>query len=81
MIGSPGIGDNNNINDNSNNNDNNIDEASINQTHNFNESYKCDEDPDQVVCWGQPATADEYIKNECPKNNFRRTTQSNTTTQ
>ena len=50
MIGSPGIGNNNNINDNSNNNDNNIDEASINQTHNFNECYKCDEDPDQVVC-------------------------------
>ena len=36
MIGSPGIGNNN--------------EASINQTHNFNENYKCDEDPDQVVC-------------------------------
>ena len=50
MIGSPGIGNNNNINDNSNKNDNNIDEASINQTHNFNGSYKCDEDPDQVVC-------------------------------
>ena len=31
MIGSPGIGNNNNITDNSNNNDNKINEASINQ--------------------------------------------------
>ena len=31
MIGSPGIGNNNNITDNSYNNDNNINEASINQ--------------------------------------------------
>ena len=31
MIGSPGIGNKNNITDNSNNNDNNINEASINQ--------------------------------------------------
>ena len=32
------------------------------QTYNFNDSYKCDEDPDQVVRWGQPATGNEYIK-------------------
>ena len=45
------IGNNNNITDNNNNNNNNknINEVSINKTHNFNESYKCDEDPDQVV--------------------------------
>ena len=58
------IGNNNNITDNNNNNNNNknINEVSINKTHNFNESYKCDEDPDQVVWWGQPATGNEYIK-------------------
>ena len=45
------IGNNNNITDNNNNNNNkNINEVSINKTHNFNENYKCDEDPDQVVC-------------------------------
>ena len=32
------------------------------QTHNFNDSYKCGEDPDQVVRWEKPATGNEYIK-------------------
>ena len=32
------------------------------QAHNFNDSYKCGEDPDQVVSRGKPATGNEYIK-------------------
>ena len=51
------------------------------QTHNFNDSYKCDEDPDQVVSRGQPATGNEYIKkkNKFQKIIFRAQHKSNTT--
>ena len=50
------------------------------QTHNFNDSYKCDEDPDQVVSRGQPATENEYIKKiKFQKIIFRAQHKSNTT--
>ena len=50
------------------------------QTHNFNDSYKCDEDPDQVVSRGQPATGNEYIKKiKFQKIIFRAQHKSNTT--